>query len=136
MIDKDTILSDSQALTTTADSETVLDLGALVDDRGTALVDKFGIVLGNLILDVSVVTAFAGGTNIQTSLHDSADDSTFATTEIVTADIVTASLVAGYKILSMPLPKAIKRYIKLVYTISGTYTAGAVHAALRMGRQT
>lgn len=134
MTDNDLVLSNAQAVTATADSTNTLDLGALVDDRGTALTN-FGSKDGKISLQVGIGTTFAGGTSIAFKLQDSADDSTFADTELETDAIVTATLVAGYEAINVPLPQNLRRYIKMVYTVVGTMTAGKINAHLVMGVQ-
>ena len=130
MMDGELLFSDTQALTTTADSTNVVDLGAGIDHTNTATVLNAGESMKQQILNVVVTTAFAGGTNVQIALQDSADDSTFAATDPVIASgtITTANLTAGVVLLRVAIPPELRRYLKLVYTISGTHTAGAVSA--------
>ncbi len=135
MTDDKLIFSDDQALTVTADSTSTLDLGALTDDRGVAL-SEFGPEGNKIMLDVLINVAFAGGTNVAFKLQDSADDSTFADTQILVAAIAAATLVAGYRVMRIALPPDVQRYVKMVYTITGTHTAGKVNARLRYGAQT
>ena len=134
MLDSKLNLSNGQTVTSTADSDTVLDLGALTDDRGTALTN-FSNKDGKISLLVTIVTAPTAGTSIQFALQDSANDSSFAATEILTSAIVIATLVAGYEVINMPLPTNLRRYIKMVYTVSGTTTSTTINANLVMGIQ-
>lgn len=138
MLQSNYIFSDAQAITTTADSTSTVDLGALVEEfsaaAGTQTArSKMGPKNGQIILAVTVGTAFAGGTSIATKLSDSADDLTFADTEIATAAIAAASLTAGAEVLRIPLFYHVARYLKLVYTVVGTFTAGTMNARLELG---
>ncbi|HDZ25114.1 hypothetical protein LCGC14_0359620 [marine sediment metagenome] len=131
MIDAQRLFSDAQAVVVTIDSTTTIDLGALVDDRGTALTDRHGTISDMWVYAI-VNTAFTGGTNIVPKMQDSSDDSTFADVpEVVNAAVVLADLDAiGDVLLKIKLPKNVKRYIKLVYTVTGTMSAGKIDAGL------
>jgi hypothetical protein len=128
--DRTNQFSDGQALTTTADSTDNVDFGAGIDHLGNATTLDLGESARHSWLNVTVVTAFAGGTSVQIALQDSADDSSFAATNpvIATPAVAAATLVAGYVVMRLPLPPDLRRYLKLVYTIVGTFTAGAVDA--------
>jgi hypothetical protein len=121
------IYSDGQALTTTADSTNVLDAGPGKDAFGVA---KVGDV-SDLWLHIRVKVTLAGGTNVAFKLQDSADNSSFSdVANVAVAAIAAATLVAGYKVLAIRMPRGVRRYTKIVYTISGTFTSGNVDAYL------
>ena len=127
--DAELILSDEQALVATADSESSVDLGAGIDHLGNATVLNAGESMRQQFLNVIVVTAFNAATSYVFALHDSADDSSFAITEITTPAIVIATLVAGYVVLRIPIPSNVRRYVKMVYTEAGsTEDEGVVSA--------
>ena len=139
MTDAKGVFSDAQSIVanaTTADSTNVVDLGALVDDRGTALV-QFGPHSGKINLVVSVGVAPSAGTGIQCELHDCATEGgTYKPTGIgINAAIPNATLVAGYTMLNVPLMPPLMRYLKVVYTTTGNHTGstGTVNAMLVFG---
>jgi hypothetical protein len=136
---KDAILefSDGQALTSqgAVDSTNVIDLNAGVDGLGSAKQSNPG-ESGKIWLFVRVTTLFtsAGAATLATKLQDSADNVTFADTELETGAIALATLVAGYSIFRVAIPAELRRYLKLVYTVAGAdFTAGAVDAWLGHG---
>lgn len=123
------ILSDEQALVATADSQNTIDLGAGVNHLNTAIALNAGESMRHQFLNVIVTVAFTDATNYIFALQDSTDDSTFAATEIITPAIAIGTLVIGYVVLRTPIPSNIRRYVKMVYTESGsTETAGTVSA--------
>lgn len=126
ILDKQNLFSDDQAVTVTADSTNVIDLGIAGLGKGEPV-----------RLLAQVTTTFDGGTSIQASLVTS-DSSTFsgATTLVETAAIAEASLLAGYEFgLGGFMPEEIKRYNKLVYTVVGTMTAGTITAGFLLDKQ-
>lgn len=126
ILDKQNLFSDDQAVTVTADSTNVIDLGIAGLGKGEPV-----------RLLAQVTTTFDGGTSIQASLVTS-DSSTFsgATTLVETAAIAEASLRAGYEFgLGGFMPEEIKRYNKLVYTVVGTMTAGKITAGFLLDKQ-
>lgn len=134
MLDDKLKFSDAQTVTTTEDSDEKIDLGALTDDRGTALA-KFGNKDGKINLVIAVVAAPTAGTSIQFALEDSANDTNFAATEILTGVILIATLVAGYEVMNIALPNNLRRFLKIVYTVDGTTTSTEIDAYLAMGIQ-
>lgn len=139
MLDQNMIFSDAQAITanaTTADSTNVIDLGALVDDRGTAL-NEFGPKNGRIHLNITVNTAPSAGTGIKAELYDCATEGgTYKATGIGLNDAIpNATLIAGYRMLSVALPPGLMRYLKVVYTTTGNHTGstGKLNAFLSFG---
>lgn len=139
MLDKNNVFSDAQAITanaTTVASTDLIDLGALLGDRGAAL-NQYGPENGKLCLHVSVSVAPTAGTGIQCELQDCATaDGTYKNTGIgVDAAIPNATLVAGYSILKVPLMPALRRFIRILYTTTGDHTtsAGKVNSRLEYG---
>jgi len=117
--DVENIYSDDQAITATADSTNTINQGA--DNQ--AYVEQF--------LEVRVTTTFAGGTSVAIDLtYD--DDAAFgsATTKEVIPATVVASLTAGTVLHRQRLPQGFLQHSKLVYTVVGTPTAGAIKAML------
>ena len=133
ILDKQNLLSEDQAITATARSTNVIDLGALGISKGDADVEVF----------VQVTTAFDSaaddGTLVVALMTDS--DATIGTGGVVlyqTAAIAEATLVAGYQFSLGKIPVNALRYIDLNYTVDGTgnFTAGKVTAGLILDRQT
>lgn len=128
IIDKELQFSDAQAVTTATAtaSENVIDLGAASRNPE---VDLW------LVIDVdTTVTATGGAANVTFALiSDSAVgfDSGSATTHWTSAAIPKATLVAGYNVVKMRLPKGLKRYLKVQYTPdTNNLTAGKFNAML------
>ena len=127
-IDQNLVLSDAQAVTTTAVSTKSIDTITALRNIGS----------GNQIeVLVAVGTAFtaAGAATMTIALQDSADNTTFADV-LVSPAIAVASLAAGFEALRVRVPATIRRYIALNYTIAtGPMTAGALTAVLELDRQ-
>lgn len=126
IFDKENLFSEDQAVTVTADSTNVIDLGLSEMGEGEPI-----------NLEARVTTAFAGGTSLKVSLVSSAS-STFngVSTMSESAVIVTATLAQGYRFAFGSLPDDLLRYNKLVYTVVGTHTAGAIFAGLNLDHDT
>ncbi|MCP4372968.1 MAG: hypothetical protein GY797_33405 [Deltaproteobacteria bacterium] len=120
--DKNTMMSDDQAVTATAASTDYID--AL--SAGNALGKQ-------LWLDVRVKTSFtAGGSATMTIALQTDDNSSFssATTLWSVVTVAVASLVAGLK-YRIPIPFGAERYLRMNYTVAtGPMTAGAIDAAI------
>lgn len=123
----------STAVTVTADSTNVLDMG-VARDMGSA---PEGV--GTLEVAVYVQTTFAaaGAATLNIQVMGSADNITYATLAESGA-IAKGSLVAGARfdiVLPSQVPGgAIPRYYKLIYTVAtGPFTAGKVQAELTSG---
>ena len=114
-------VSDAQALTTTANSTDIIDLSVARDiGEGDDLYAVF-----------TVGTAFAGGTSVSAAvtIADNAALSTNPATIGMTGTVVTASLTAGAQFVTRLGPRVGsngQRYLGVIYTISGTYTAGTI----------
>ena len=118
-------VSAAQALTTTAVSTDKIDL-SVARDIGEG---------ENLYMYFNVDTALTGGTSVkfEVVVADDAAISSNVTVVGSTDAIVTASLVAGYNTavrINPAIASLGKRYLAASYTISGTYSAGAVSAQI------
>lgn len=120
LLDNDTIFSDDQVVTVTADSTNELDH---IADGGP---------YKKLFLFVKTEALFAGGTSLKFALHTSndgfgSDDDTL----FESAVIITADLTANKVLARIPLPLGVKQDMKMVYTVVGTMTGGGgITAAL------
>ena len=121
-LDKENQFSSAQAITASAASTNLIDLGDAKDHA----------VGQQLPLNAMVVTNFASNTSLTVALQT--DDNTgfsSATTVSQTGAVPVASLVAGYTFtLAIPF-EGLERYIRLYYTIGGSNaSAGAVTAGI------
>lgn len=117
--DKQTWLSQQQALTSGTAYSNAYDLGSARDvGIGT-----------NIRAIVNVVTTFTGGTNETFNLVQSAN-SDLSSPDILasTGAVVEANLSAGKRPMDLVIPATSKRYIGFQYVASGTHTAGVIDA--------
>ena len=121
--------STKQAVTATAESTNVIDLGVSLRDVG----------VGEPVRIIAIVEdAFAGLTSMAVSIETSnVENFGSGVTTLVTSQAVpAASLVAGYAFPPIHLPKGIDgRYLRVNYTVVGTGTAGTVSTGVVMGHQ-
>jgi hypothetical protein len=121
-VDANLILSDSQAV-----------LG--VDLPSTNAVGLPEALLGEghpLYLHIAVDVAFAGGTNINFELQDAPDNGsgapgTFAAMGIEKT-VLTAALTANTEIWRVALPSDTRQWVRVLYDVTGTMTAGTIDA--------
>lgn len=132
ILDQQLLLSDKQALTTTAFSTNTIDLTNARD---------LGIGDNDLELVIMVNTAMTGGTSCQFAYVTSANADLSTPNVIVqTPAIVAASLTAGSEWLRVQIPALsltaqMQRYIGVQYTIVGAFGAGTVTAGIVLDRQ-
>jgi len=136
IIDTSLVFSNQQAVTVSAPSTNMLDLGVTGTPYGATLPLVREIAHGRPVeLVVAVGQAFAGLTSLQVSVQNSPDGVTWTTVDSGAA-IPAASLVAGYL---FPVPKIVQqanaRYLQLYYTVVGTATAGTINAEIVADRQ-
>ena len=124
-IDAQNTLSDAQAVTATAISTNIIDLGQATPQYAGG---------DDLMLTCKVNTAFAGGTSIRAILWT--DDTTTTTdgADIISGDVVlTAAATAGSSLLTVNLKNLpLQQYIGVQYVVVGTMSAGAIDADLRI----
>ena len=141
IIDYNLVFSNGQAITTTADSTNIVDIG-IPNTIGGAR--DFGVGPVDPELFISVTTALVGGTSINFQFLGAPDNgSGLPGTYTVFAEsgpVLTASLTAGASVLRIPIPQipagsVLPRFYKVTYTVVGTYTSGAVFAGLVPDRQ-
>lgn len=119
ILDEQALFSDEQAITTTAPSTNTIKTNGDIS-KGTPVE-----VL------VKVTTAFTGLTSLKVGVETSdAENFGTATTLVETPAILTADLVKGYEFPLKFLPKGIKKYLRLKYTVVGTATAGKITAGI------
>lgn len=96
-----------------------------------------------LPLLVQVGTTFTGGTSLQVAIQGAPDNASGAPGTFVTwyssYAVLLASLNAGSRILEMDFPRppdgvVVPRFVRLLYTVVGTMTAGTVSAFVTLNR--
>lgn len=128
-VDQNLMMSDAQAVTSSAASTKSIDTATALRDIGS------GEPIELIVAVHTTVAASGGASNTTVALQDSADNSTFAT--VVSGPAVAkATLVAGYELLRIRLPAGLRRYIQVYYTVdTNDLTAGAFDAYLALNRQ-
>lgn len=128
ILDKENLFSDDQAITGTANSTNVVDLG-VVRDIGKGV---------SIPLLIQVTADFNGADTISASVQtDDNEAFSSATTLAVSGAIPIASLVAGYQFPIQYMPINTERYLRIVYTFTGATapTAGTVTAGVVASHQ-
>ena len=125
ILDKYMILSDGQAITTSAASDNEIDFGAASHDvdQGTPI-----------YLEVWLDTAFDTSENTLTiTLKDSPDGTTYTDRMTILEATATSSLLTAGLLRKFSLPNDLARYIELYYTCSTTLSSGVINAFLTIG---
>jgi len=131
------LFSDDQAITATADSTNVIDLGAPGTPYGAVAPLNQDIGKGTKIPILVQVTAdFNNLTSLAIAISTGA--TTALGTTVLSQTILLADLVAGKQTSFVVLPNDItERYLGIEYTVVGTApTTGTVTAGITMGVQT
>lgn len=132
ILDLNTLLSDDQAVTATAISENVIDLGVLgTTYDGVALQRNEG-TCQRIPLLVQVTEDFATLTSLTISVECSAAAGLTSPSVLFSQTIAVADLVAGKKIAIDIVPNDVDlRYLGLRYTVTGSNaTAGSITAGI------
>lgn len=115
-LDKMNEFTEGYALSSGAGSSDVIDLGA----AGDAYKSLF------LVAKTTGADA-AGGTKVVIKLQTSDTEAFTAPTDLcISGDILLAALVKNKVLMKQRLPFGCKRYLRLNFTPTGTFTAGAV----------
>lgn len=121
LIDATLMLSDKQAITTSAASENII-------DQATA---------GNACAHAMVVAHadedFAGAEEISISLQTSEQADFGVYEQLASVSCQAQNLKAGKTLLKMALPLGVKRYIRGYYQVTGTATAGKLSLFVTAG---
>jgi hypothetical protein len=127
------LFSDSQAITASAASTNVLNLGAMGTPPGAAGALVFDVGLSEIQIQISVTEDFATLTSLVVSVQtDDTDGFGSPTTILATQAIPVATLKKGYTFNITELPQGItERYLRLLYTVAGSNaTAGKIIAGV------
>lgn len=119
LLDQNAILSEKQAVTTTAASTHVVDLKAAGN-----------FAPGALFALCRVDETFAGLTGMKVGLETAANDNFSDAVELASANFSAADLSADKQILAVAVPAGVKRYLRIKYTVTGTATAGKISCFL------
>ena len=120
LLDQNGVLSEEQAVTTTAASTHVVDLTAAGN-----------FVPGALFALCRVDVDFATLTSLTVSLETAANSNFSDATELASATFLAAALTAGKQLLAVAVPAVVKRYLRAKYTVTGSAaTAGKVSCFL------
>lgn len=131
------LFSDDQAITATADSTNVIDLGVPGTPFDAAAPLNQDIGKGNKVpILIQVTEDFDNLTSLEFKISTGA--TTALGTTVISKVVVLADLVAGYQFPVDVLPNEItERYLGIEYVVVGTTpTAGTVTAGITMGNQT
>lgn len=126
LVDKQNLFSEKQAITATAESTNMIDLGASFDLPGADTHQP-------MELFVVVTEDFNNLTDLTVSVQ-SDDDAAFGSPKTIAlaAGVALASLKEGYRFPIQNLPKIEERYVKVKYTVNGTApTTGKITAGLK-----
>ncbi len=144
MRDSQLLFSDAQVITANATSVAsinTVDLGIMYDHKGTAVLSH-GPENGNDRLIVICEVAPTAGTALYLELQDCATvDGTYKPTGIgidAANAIPIATLVPGYELLNVPLPRGLREFLRILYTTTGNWTGsvGAFSAFIAPGQTT
>ncbi len=126
IIDHENNFSEAQAITATAVSENVIDLGPVINLPGQDTNE------GNIDVFAQVVEDFATLTSLKVTLQASVDEAfTSPIVVLETLTIPVATLKKGYKFALDSLGKPAYRWYRLNYTVTGSNaTTGKITAGL------
>ncbi|MCK0554660.1 hypothetical protein KFO32_16590 [Pantoea ananatis] len=128
ILDKLLMLSEAQAVTASAASTDVIDLGPI---DGTRRDIGAGYPL-EFWATVNTTAAAAGAATVNIQLQTSPDNSTW-TTLTSTGDLALSALTAGKRVMSQKVPQGVQRYLRVNYVVgTGPLTAGAFTAGINL----
>lgn len=133
ILDTSLLLSDAQAITATAASTNIIDLGATgtVYGAGSALIKDIGKGC-DIPLLIQVVEAFNNLTSLAVTVQTDDNAGFSSARDVLSATLPLASLTLGrtFPIIEIP-PGVAERYLRLNYTVTGTApTLGKVTAGV------
>lgn len=128
IIDERTEFADAATITTTATTTAIL--GDVIDTGGDGINDVEGLYL---VIQIDTAVTAAGSETVTFALvsDSTANLATSPTTHWTSPAIAKATLVAGYYVAKIALPKGTyERYLGVTTYPSGTLTAGKANAFL------
>lgn len=133
ILDSQNLFSDDQAITASAASTNVIDLGAPGTPVGAYSAQSVDAGNSGIRVLIQVTEDFATLTSLTVSVQTDNDVAWgSAATILSTPAIAAASLVAGYKFAIIEVPiHTTERYLRLYYTVGGSNaTAGKITASV------
>lgn len=128
ILDKLLMFSEAQAVTATAASTDVIDLGPI---DGTRRDIGVGYPL-EFWATVNTTATASGAATVNVQLQTSPDNSTW-TTIASSGDLALSALVAGKRIVSQKVPSGVQKYLRVNYTVgTGPLTAGAFTSGINL----
>lgn len=128
ILDKLLMLSEGQAVTASAASTDVIDLGPI---DGTRRDIGVGYPL-EFWATVNTTATAAGAATVNIQLQTSPDNSTW-TTLTASGDLALSALTAGKRVMSQKVPQGVQRYLRVNYVVgTGPLTAGAFTAGINL----
>jgi hypothetical protein len=128
ILDKLLMFSEAQAVTASAASNDVIDLGPI---DGTRRDIGVGEPL-ELFVNVNTTATAAGAATVNIQLQTSPDNSTW-TTLTSTGDLALSALTSGKRVMSQKVPQGVLRYLRVNYVVgTGPLTAGAFTAGINL----
>lgn len=138
IFDSQALFSDAQAITATAASENVIDLGEPGTPKHAAAAITQDLGRGRPVpIRVQVVEDFATLTSLAVAIQTSSSEGS-GYSDVATRSIDLADLKAGAVVSLDYVPRGVdERYVRLNYTVTGTNaTAGKITAGLVFGNET
>jgi len=128
ILDKLLMFSEAQAVTASAASNDVIDLGPI---DGTRRDIGVGYPL-EFWATVNTTAAAAGAATVNIQLQTSPDNSTW-TTLSTSGDLALSALTSGKRVMSQKVPQGVQRYLRVNYVVgTGPLTAGAFTAGINL----
>lgn len=139
IFDRTLLFSNAQAITATAPSTDIVDLGATGTVYGAASALIRDIGKGECVpLLIQVVEAFNTLTSLTVTVQCDDNAAFSSPKDVLTVTLPLASLTAGRTMPMMAIPAGVnERYMRLNYTVTGTApTLGKITAGVVAGVQT
>jgi len=128
ILDKLLMFSEAQAVTASAASTDVIDLGPI---DGTRRDIGVGYPV-ELFVNVNTTATAAGAATVNIQLQTSPDNSTW-TTLASTSDLALSAMTSGKRVWSQKVPQGVQRYLRINYVVgTGPLTAGAFTAGMNL----
>lgn len=127
-VDDTLVFSDAQAITSTGTSTKSID--TMTATRNIGAGEEI-----DLVIQVATAASSASASTVTFSLQDSSDNSSF-TDVVVSPAVAMATMSGGAEVLRVTLPRTLRRYLQVNYTVAtGPLTGGAFTAFLTDDRQ-
>lgn len=128
ILDKLLMFSEAQAVTASAASTDVVDLGPIDGTRRDIGVGEPLEFWAN----VNTTAAAAGAATVNIQLQTSADNSTWVTL-LDSGSLALAALTAGKRVISAKVPQGVLKYLRVNYVVgTGPLTAGAFTSGINL----